>query len=146
MTTNSNPEEQLVLFDNLNLESEAEDSSSEESLASLEIDFEDREEASPEKILTEIVAKNNHSWYLVKWKDCPLLRSSWEGEACFEKHPWILEQWLVDKQNQKEGKAQPFDVQGFDQACRDLEQAERQRINLKRFRRKVKQILSVVAD
>ncbi|KAA8573770.1 hypothetical protein MFRU_001g03070 [Monilinia fructicola] len=146
MTTNSNPEEQLALFDSLDLESEAEDSSSEESLASLEIGFEDWEEASPEKILTEIVAKNDHSWYLVKWKDCPLLRSSWEGKSCFEKCPWILEQWLVDKQNQKEGKARPFDVQGFDQACRDLELAERQRINLRRFRRKVKEILSIVAD
>ncbi|QSZ33975.1 hypothetical protein DSL72_005555 [Monilinia vaccinii-corymbosi] len=116
MTTNNNnhPAEQSISLDDLNLASEEEDSDSEESLASLESDFE--EETPPEKILTEIVGKNSRIWYLVKWKDCPLLRSSWEGEACFESYPWILEQWSVDKQSQKEGKSQPFDVQGFDQA------------------------------
>jgi hypothetical protein len=142
MTTNT-PADQLVHIDGLNLESEAEDSNSAESLASLESDS---EEPPPEKILTEIVGKNNYIWYLVKWKDCPLLRSSWEGEACFENHPWILDQWLVDKQSQKEGKSKPFDLEAFDRACKDLDLAERQRRILRRFRRKAKRILSIVAD
>lgn len=140
MTTNNSADHHI---DALNLESELEDSDSAESLASLESDSEER---PPEKILTEIVGKNNRIWYLVKWKDCPLLRSSWEGEACFENYPWILNQWLVIKQAQKEGKIQPFDLQAFDQACKDLELAERQRRILRRFRRKAKRLLSTVAD
>lgn len=142
MTTN-NPADQLLHIDALDLNSEAEDSTSAESLASLESDSEER---PPEKILTEIVGKNNHIWYLVKWKDCPLLRSSWEGEACFENYPWILDQWLVDKQSQIEGRIQPFDLQAFDKACKDLDLAERQRRNLRRLRRKAKRILSILAD
>lgn len=142
MTTN-NPADQPVHIDALNLESDGEDSNSAESLASLESDS---EEQPPEKILTEIVGKNNHIWYLVKWKDCPLLRSSWEGKDCLENYPGILDQWLLDKQNQKEGKVQPFDLQAFDKACKDLDLAERQRRILRRFRRKVKRILSIVAD
>lgn len=140
MTTNY-PEDQL---NHLNRESEGEASNSAESQASLESDLE--EDSTPEKILTEIVGLNNRIWYLVKWKDCPLLRSSWEGETCFENCPWVFDQWLIEKQSQKEGKTRPFDVKGFNQACKELELAERERRNLRRFRRKVKQILSIVAD
>ncbi|KAF7942791.1 uncharacterized protein EAE97_006245 [Botrytis byssoidea] len=143
MTTNNPVDHHLTLVDALNLESESEDSNSAESLASLESDTEER---PPEKILTEIVGKNNHIWYLVKWKDCPLLRSSWEGESCFENYPWVFDRWLVNKQGQKEGKIQPFDLQAFDQACKDLDLAERQRRILRRFRRKAKRLLSIVAD
>ncbi|KAF5876161.1 putative nucleotide exchange factor sil1 protein [Botrytis fragariae] len=143
MTTNNPVDHHFILIDALNLESESEDSNSAESLASLESDTEER---PPERILTEIVGKNNHIWYLVKWKDCPLLRSSWEGEACFENYPWVFDQWLVNKQGQKEGKIQPFDLHAFDQACKDLDLAERQRRILRRFRRKAKRLLSVVAD
>ncbi|PQE07061.1 nucleotide exchange factor SIL1 protein [Rutstroemia sp. NJR-2017a BBW] len=94
--------------------SEEEDSDSDESLASLESDSEVH---PPEKILFESPARNQHIWYLVKWKDCPLLRSSWEGKDCFEEHPGILEAWVIEKERQKEGKSKPFDVDAFKKAC-----------------------------
>jgi len=122
---------------------EEEDSDSDESLASLESDS---EEHPPEKILFEIVERNQHVWYLVKWEDCPLLRSGWEGKDCFEQHPGILEEWLIEKERQKEGKSQPFDLDAFEKACRHQEAAERQRRVLRRLRRKANRILSIIAD
>jgi hypothetical protein len=123
--------------------SEEEDSDSDESLASLESDS---EEHPPEKILFEIEARNQHIWYLVKWKDCPLLRSSWEGKDCFEQYPGILEDWVIEKERQKERKSQPFDLDAFKKACSDQEAAERQRRVLRRLRRKANRILSIISD
>ena len=111
-----------------------------ESLLSLESD--DGEDHPPEKIIAEITAKNGNTWYLVKWKGCPVLRSSWEGKELFDDFPEVWNTWLVEKQQQAEGKSKPLDVEAFNKAVLDLEVAESQRRTLRRLRRKVKRVLS----
>ena len=113
-----------------------------ESLASLETD--DGEDHPPEKILAETVSKNGFVWYLVKWKDCPFLRSSWEGRELFENFPWMLDAWLVEKQSQLELKSKPLDIGAFNRAVLDVEVAESQRRTLRRLKRKVNRVLSIV--
>ena len=39
----------------------------------------DGEDHLPERILAEYTRIGSLTWYLVKWKNCPLLRSSWEN-------------------------------------------------------------------
>jgi hypothetical protein len=114
-----------------------------ESLASLETD--DGEDHPPEKIIAEIEAKNGNLWYLVKWKDCPVLRSSWEGRELFNDCPKVWDAWLIEKQKQAEGKSKPLDVAAFNKAVLDLEVAESQRRTLRRLRQKVKRVLSSLA-
>jgi hypothetical protein len=113
-----------------------------ESLASLETD--DGEDHPPEKIIAEIEAKNGNIWYLVKWKDCPVLRSSWEGRELFNDCPEIWDAWLIEKQKQADGKSKPIDIAAFNKAVLDLEVAESQRRTLRRLRRKAKRVLSSV--
>jgi len=47
------------------------------------IDTDDGEYHLPEKIIAEVTRTTTYSsaqtWYLIKWEDCSLLRSSWEG-------------------------------------------------------------------
>lgn len=115
----------------------------EESIASLETD--DGQEHPPEKILAELVSNNGFTWYLVKWKDCPALRSSWEGLDLFQHHPWMLDNWLIEKQKQAEGKSKPLDIEAFNKAVLDVEVAERQRRTLRRLKRRVNRVLSIIA-
>ena len=115
----------------------------EESIASLETD--DGQEHPPEKILAELVSKNGFTWYLVKWKDCPALRSSWEGLDLCQNHPWMLDNWLIEKQKQAEGKSKPFDTAAFNKAVLDVEVAERQRRILRRLKRRVNRVISIIA-
>jgi hypothetical protein len=137
---NTNSQAYLQFLED-NSDAELEDDT--ESLASLETD--DGEDHPPEKILAEIASKNGFVWYLVKWKDCPFLRSSWEGREIFENSPWILDAWLVEKQNQIDGKSQPLDIGAFNRAVLDIEVAESQRRTLRRLKRKVNRVLSIVA-
>jgi hypothetical protein len=113
-----------------------------ESLASLETD--DGQDHPPEKILAEIVSRNGFIWYLVKWEGAPFLRSSWEGREIFEDSPWILDAWLVEKQKQLDRKSEPLDIGAFNRAVLDVEVAESQRRTLRRLKRKVTRILSIV--
>jgi hypothetical protein len=115
-----------------------------ESLASLETD--DGEDHPPEKILAEVETKHGRTiWYLVKWTDCPILRSSWEGKELFKDCPWVWDAWLIEKQKQAEGKSKPLDIAAFNKAVLDLEVAESQRRTLRRLRRKVNRVLSILA-
>ncbi|KAE8444674.1 hypothetical protein EG329_014331 [Mollisiaceae sp. DMI_Dod_QoI] len=113
-----------------------------ESLASLETD--DGEDHPPEKILAQLTSKNGFVWYLVKWRDCPVLRSSWEGEGLFTSCPEIFEQWQIERKRQAEGKSKPLDIAAFNGAVLELETAERQRRILRRLKRKVNRVLSIV--
>lgn len=115
-----------------------------ESLASLETD--DGQDHPPEKILAQFTSKNGSVWYLVKWQDCSILRSSLEGEALFTNCPKIFEQWQIEKKNQAEGKSKPLDLAAFKKAVLDLETAERERRILRRLKRKVTRLLSIVTD
>jgi hypothetical protein len=111
-----------------------------ESIASLETD--DGEDHPPEKIIAETTTKSGHTWYLVKWKDCPVIRSSWEGKELFDDCPEVWVAWLVEKQRQAEGKSKPLDIEAFNKAVRDLEVTETQRRVLRRLRREVRLALS----
>ena len=111
-----------------------------ESLASLETD--DGENHPAEKIVAEKPDRKGALFFLVKWKDCPVLRSSWETRSFFDSCPEIWDAWLIEKQKQAEGKSEPFDLAAFRKAVLDLEVAERQRRTLRRLRRKVKRVLS----
>lgn len=114
----------------------------EESIASLETD--DGVDHAPEKILAQITSKNGFNWYLVKWESCPVLRSSWEGQELFANYPWIVAAWQVEKQKQLEGKSKPLDIAAFEKAVLNVELAERQRRVLRRLKRKVNRVLSIV--
>lgn len=116
-----------------------------ESLASLETD--DGQDHPPEKILAQYTSKTGFGiWYLVKWQDCPVLRSSWEGRELFNDCPWVLDTWQIELQNQAEGKSKPLDIHSFNRAVLAVEVAERQRRTLRRLKRKVNRVLSIVSD
>ncbi|KUJ11127.1 uncharacterized protein LY89DRAFT_758900 [Mollisia scopiformis] len=115
-----------------------------ESLASLETD--DGQDHPPEKVLAQTTSKNGFTWFLVKWRDCPVLRSSWEGESLFIRCPEIYESWKVERKRQAEGKSQPLEIEAFNKAVKKLETAERQRRLLRRLKRKVNRVLSIVTD
>lgn len=138
MATTNQPAYLQFLEDHSDAELEGDN----ESLASLETD--DGEDHHPEKILTELNAKNGFVWYLVKWQDCPVLRSSWEGEEVFLTRPWILAKWLKEKQKQLEGKSTPLDLAAFNKAVQGVEEAKRQRRILRRLKRQVNRVLSIV--
>ena len=114
-----------------------------ESLASLE---DDEEYHPPEAIIAEFTGSNGHVWFLVKWQDCPLVRSSWECGAILEDHPLILTNWLAEKQNQTEGKSKPFDLSAFNKIVLEVETAERQRRILRRLKRRVKGVLAAISS
>jgi hypothetical protein len=118
------------------------DSDDAESLASNETD--DGEVHVPEKIIAELQSKNGTCWYLVKWQDCPVLRSSWELQISSGDYPNIFADWEVEKQKQKSGESKPLDLVSFTQAVLQVEEAERQRRTLRRLKRKVHRVLSIV--
>jgi hypothetical protein len=120
-----------------------EEPSDEESLASLETD--DGQDHPPERILAQLKGKTGPNWYLVKWKDCPVIRSSWESADLFESCPWILDAWLIERQRQAEGLTQPLDLVAFDKAVFDAEVAHTRRRILRRLRRRFNRVLSIVA-
>lgn len=141
MGTNYAQENLQILDDQSDTDLDDED---EESVLSLETD--DGEDHLPEKILAQNTWKNGPTWYLVKWENCPILRSSWEGEEIFDGHPWLLDQWQVEKQKQSEGRSEPLDIQAFEKAILDVELAERRRRILRRLKRKVNRVLSIAFD
>lgn len=108
----------------------------------------DGEEHLPEKILAEYTRIGSLTWYLVKWKDSPLLRSSWENIQSVQIYttvaPEILENWKEEKKRQAEGKTKPLNLEAFLQAVEDLENAQRERRKLRRFKNKINRILSAV--
>lgn len=99
-----------------------------------------------ERIIAEFVGKNGHVWFLVKWQNCPLVRSSWECGAIFFNIPWVLDEWKVEKQKQAEGKSQPLDIAAFNKAVLDVEVAERQRRRLRSFRKQAQSILNAITQ
>ena len=138
MATNHSLDYLQFLEDNSDTDLQDDD----ESLASLETD--DGVEHDPEKVLAELTAKNGNIWFLVKWQDCPVLRSSWEGKESLDSCPWIWDAWLIEKQRQAEGKSKPLDIGAFNKAVLDLEVAESQRRTLRRLKRKINRVLSIV--
>ena len=99
----------------------------------------------PERVLAQGSFDKN-TFYLIKYKDCPLTRTNWVSIDYFTAYPDLWREWLVEQQRQVEGKSKPFDVPAFQAACRELELAERQRRRLRRLKRRVTRILSVLQD
>jgi hypothetical protein len=120
-----------------------EESGDNESLASLETD--DGLLHSAERILAQLEGKNGLIWYLVKWHDCPVIRSSWEGADQFNSVPWLLEAWFKEHELQEAGKSPRLDLIAFDKAVEEEEVARSERRVLRRLRRKLKRVLSIVA-
>lgn len=146
-TSDSNSQNFQYLGDNLDLDSDTDG----ESVASLETD--DGQDHKPERILAQQDLKLNYkkgdttstcAWYLVQWEDCPILRSSWESGDLFTEYPWLLDNWIIEKQKQAEGKTKELDIKAFERAVLDLEIAERKRRILRRFKRKLTRILAIV--
>lgn len=138
----TNPAQTVQYWDIDDSDADVEDDN--ESLASLETD--DGQDHPPQKILAQLTSKNGFVWYLIKWRDCPVLRSSWEGEAFFTSCPEIFDEWQTERKRQAEGKSKPLDIGAFNKAVLDLETAERQRRILRRLKRKVNRVLSIVTD
>jgi hypothetical protein len=99
-----------------------------------------------ERIIAEFTGKNGHVWFLVKWLNCPLVRSSWECGAIFFDIPWVLDEWKIEKQKQAEGKSQPLDILAFNKAVLEVDIAERQRRRLRSFRKQAQSILKAVTE
>jgi hypothetical protein len=118
------------------------DLSDAESLASLQTD--DGVDHPPHKILAEI-SHRNRTWYLVQWKDCPVIRSSWEGPELFDTRKEILEEWGKEKERQKKGESQPLDIAAFNRRLAEVELAENQRRTLRRLKKRVNRVLSIVS-
>jgi len=119
------------------------DTSDTESLASLETD--DGGYHPPERILAQFQAPNDFVWYLVKWHNCPLIRSSWEGKELFSSCPWVLDAWIIEQQRQAEGLSKPLDIHSFNKAVFDAEVAAQRRRVLRRLKRRFSRVLSIVA-
>jgi hypothetical protein len=120
---------------------ELEDSDS-DSLNSLETD--DGEEHLPEKIIAEVETSPGTFWYLVKWENCPLLRSSWEGPGAIHGYASLSKNWEAEKQRQKEGKTKPLDISAFSREVERVEDLERTKRKLRRLKRKFKRVLRLV--
>lgn len=135
----TNPQQYLEYFEDEPLE----DSSDAESIASLETD--DGQDHPPERILAQVVGKNNIIWYLVKWQDCPVLRSSWEGRDLFFSCPGVFDTWLIEQQRQVDGLSKPLDLKAYHQAVADAEIAAQRRRVLRRLKRRLSRVLSIVA-
>ncbi|CCU81232.1 chromo-domain protein [Blumeria hordei DH14] len=106
-----------------------------ESLASLETD--DGRDHPPEKIIAESISYSGSIHYLVKWKDCDILRSSWEKGCFFEIHPRLLEEWTQEKEKIHRGERKPFDINDFNNQVLEVEKRDKERRILRRNRRKV---------
>lgn len=115
-----------------------------ESLASLNTD--DGQLHLPEKILAQVTSKHGFEWYLVKWQDCSILRSSWEDRNLSDLYPGIFRTWQIEQKNQAKGKSPYFDLEAFNKAVSEVEQAERQRRILRRLKRQITRVISIVAD
>lgn len=88
----------------------------------------------PEKILAERPATADGPPLLVKWKNVPAVRATWE-------HCWVLTSnteinaaWEREKQKQEAGLSRPFDLKAFVTHLNAIDQAEKQRRNLRRLK------------
>lgn len=142
METATNPPQPPVHYLEVDAEGDSDDA---ESLASNETD--DGQEHAPEKILAELKSDRGAcNWYLVKWQDCPVIRSSWELYIPSDRHTQILAEWKVEKQKQESGESTPLDLLSFTRSVIRLELAEKQRRTLRRLKRRAERILSILDD
>lgn len=129
------------------IESEDDADADAESIASL---ASSNTERSVEGILAEANHKSKnddpdcHRFYLVKWTDSPVLRSSWEHASFLVDYQDVLQEWQAEKKRQQEGKSVPFDCEAFNKSIEEQEFRDRARRRLRRFKRHIQRILSIV--
>lgn len=99
---------------------------------------------APEKILGEDYWNAEAKYYLVKWKDCAIVRSSWEEYNSLLKYPQLLADWKVEKEKQLRGESVPFDFRSFNRLRFELEEAGRRKRTLRRLKRHIQRVLSIV--
>jgi len=85
-----------------------------------------------------------HRFYLVKWTDSPVLRSSWEHASFLVDYQDVLQEWQAEKKRQQEGKSVPFDYEAFNKSIEEQEFRDRARRRLRRFKRHIQRIVSIV--
>lgn len=120
-------------------------SDDDESIASNETD--DGQLHPPEKVLAEQYGRlwvSTQKYYLVKWKDCSIVRSSWEDYTFLESRPQLLADWEAEKERQQRGDSKPLDLKSFNRLVAEVEEAERRRRTLRRLKRHVECVLSIV--
>jgi hypothetical protein len=142
METTTNPPQSPVHYLEVDSDGESEDA---ESLASNETD--DGQEHAPEKIIAELKSDRGACcWYLVKWQDCPVIRSSWELYIPSDRHNQILADWEAEKRKQERGESTPLDLLSFSRAVLEVEEREKQKRTLRRLKRRAEHILSILDD
>ncbi|RKF77051.1 Nucleotide exchange factor SIL1 [Golovinomyces cichoracearum] len=109
------------------IEFQSESEEDTESLASLDTD--DGNEHPPEKIIADEIDKAGNFIYLVKWKDCSILRSSWEDFEFCCSYPEIYNEWRLEKERINRGEAKALDLEDFNKRAFELELKERLRRN-----------------
>lgn len=108
-------------------------------------DTDDGQTHLPEKVLASQHIKHNNQesiWYLVKWENCPVLRSSWERGDLFKTNPQLLEDWEIEQQRRVIGESK-FDLGAFNQAVTDLDKAYARRRQLRRLKKDVSRLLTI---
>jgi hypothetical protein len=120
------------------------DTSSEDSASVLSNETDDGAGHPPEKILAEYPGKLGLTWYLVKWKDCAILRSSWENDSIFRYRNWLYRDWIEEKEAQKRGQSSKLDIDRFNRRVEEVEKKEKQRRRLRRLKRKVEKVVEIV--
>ncbi|TQS35202.1 hypothetical protein Golomagni_04384 [Golovinomyces magnicellulatus] len=111
--------------DNEFIEFQSESEEDLESLASLDTD--DGNDHPPEKIIADRIDQAGYFTYLVKWKDCSILRSSWEGLGFCSSYPELYNKWRLEKERINRGEAKAFDLQDFNRRAFEVEIKERLR-------------------
>ena len=138
----TNGDDDNAAWDEIDLGLELDLSDDSESLASLETD--DGQDHPPETILAERLHQRGFVWYLVKWKDCSVLRSSWERVHSFADCKWLLLEWEVRKEQEESGVKPKFDLDKFRKGIRDLERKERSRRLLRRLKRRIVRVKAII--
>lgn len=123
------------------------DESTSQSLAELQEDADTDEPFAVERILAER-QRQGQVEYLIKWENFPLLRSTWEfqealvGIGLISKS--LIDLWKIEKFQQKQGTKAPFDVDAFHRALKEIQELEKGRRNLRRWKRQLKGVVQAI--
>lgn len=85
-----------------------------------------------DRILVE--RENHYKRYLIKWEDYPLEESTWEPRRSI-KDPSILVSWEKRKEDEKCGRARPFNLVAFNKKVAKHEAKTNERHRLRRAKR-----------
>lgn len=111
----------------------------------------DEESFAAEKILAERRGGGGYVTrqiqYLIKWKNFPVIRSTWESrEAVLDYHNYsaLSRAYSEAKIQQEKGQIPFFDVDAFTRAVKELEDLEKGRRNIRRWKRQLQGVLQAI--